>query len=246
VSRPDPSPDQERLYRKQELAATLRIFAARGFAEGAGGHVTVRDPERLDCFWVNRFGQHFGQVRASDLLLVDSEGTVIAGEGTVNPAGFAIHSQIHAARPDVLAAAHCHTVAGRAWSTLGRLLDPLTQDACAFFEDHQVYDDYSGVVLDTQEAKRIAAALGPAKAVILRNHGLLTVGRSVPEAAWWFVSMDSCCAVQLAAEAAGRPIRIRPDDARHTRDTIGTPALGRLNFRPMYDEVVRSQPDLLD
>jgi ribulose-5-phosphate 4-epimerase/fuculose-1-phosphate aldolase len=245
-SRPPRSPEQERQHRQRQLAATLRIFARLGLDEGAGGHVTARDPVRSDHFWVNPFGRHFGHIRVSDLLLVDQGGQVVAGSGTVNPAGYAIHSRIHAARPDVVAAAHTHSIHGRAWSTLGQRLDPITQDACAFFEDHALYDSYSGVVLDPAEGERIAKALGPAKAVILRHHGLLTVGRSVGEAAWWFVSMERCCQVQLLAEAAGAPLKVDPDQARATRATIGTPALGRLNFRPLYAEVVRSQPELLD
>ncbi|KAA2265858.1 class II aldolase/adducin family protein [Solihabitans fulvus] len=245
MTRQQRSPDEERLHRRQRLAAALRIFARLGYDEGAGGHLTVRDPIRADHFWVNGFGQYFGHIRVSDLLLVDGHGTVVRGEGEVNPAGYAIHSQIHAARPDVVAAAHCHSTFGRAWSTLGRLLDPLTQDACAFFEDHTLYDDYSGVVLDPEEGKRIAAALGPAKAVILRNHGLLTVGGGVAEAAWWFVSMERCCQAQLLAEAAGEPVVIDPDSARATRATIGVSAMGRLNFRPMLADIMRAQPDLL-
>ncbi len=238
-------PEDERQRRQRQLAATLRIFARLGFDEGAGGHVTARDPVRPDHFWINPFGRHFGHVRVSDLLLVDHAGTVVQGRGTVNPAGYAIHSQIHAARPDAIAAAHTHSTYGRAWASLGRLLDPLTQDACAFFEDHTVYNHYSGVVLEQDEGKRIAQVLGDGKAVILRNHGLLTVGGSVAEAAWWFVSMERSCQVQLLAEAAGSPIPIEPGHARATRDTIGTPQLGRLNFRPLYADVVHTQPDLL-
>jgi ribulose-5-phosphate 4-epimerase/fuculose-1-phosphate aldolase len=240
------TPVQERLYRKRRLAATMRLFARQGFDEGAGGHVTARDPEQPDRFWVNPFGVHFGHIRVRDLLLVDSDGTVVSGTGSVNPAGFAIHSQIHAARPEVAAAAHTHSTYGRAWSTLGRRLDPLTQDACAFFADHEVFDDYTGVVLDLEEAKRIAARLGGAKAVILRNHGLLTVGGSVQEAAWWFITMERSCQVQLLAEAAGRPVRIEPAVAADTARTIGTPAMGRFNFHPMYEYIVRAEPDLLD
>lgn len=244
--RPARAPGEERLYRKQRLAAALRLFARLGFAEGAGGHITVRDPEEPDRFWINPFGTSFGQIRVSDLLLVDSDGEVLSGTGTVNPAGFVIHSQIHAARPDVVAAAHSHSVYGRAWSTLGRPLDPLTQDACAFYEDHAVYREFGGVVLDTEEGKRIAESLGGTKAVILRNHGLLTVGGSVQEAAWWFISMERCCQIQLLAEAAGTPELVPPDVARHTRATMGPPAMGRLNFRPLYADITRAEPDLLE
>ena len=132
----------------------------------------------------------------------------------MNRAAFAIHSQVHAARPDVIAAAHSHSIYGKAWSSLGRLLDPLTQDACAFYEDHALFDDYTGVVLDLEEGKRIAHALGDNKAVILRNHGLLTVGHSVDEAVWWFITMERSCQAQLLAEAAGTPVLHRPRE-RH-------------------------------
>jgi ribulose-5-phosphate 4-epimerase/fuculose-1-phosphate aldolase len=108
-----------------------------------------------------------------------------------------------------------------------------------------VFDDYTGVVLDDEEGKRIAQALGAHKAVILRNHGLLTVGGSVAEAAWWFIAMDRSCRVQLHAEAAGTPVLIDEEGARAARDTIGTPGIGRLNFRPLYADIVRAQPDLL-
>jgi ribulose-5-phosphate 4-epimerase/fuculose-1-phosphate aldolase len=240
------TPEEERLHRKRRLAAAARMFAGLGYDEGAGGHLTARDPVWTDRFWVNPFGAPFALVRVSDLLLVDHEGVVVAGTGRVNPAGYAIHSQIHAARPEVVAAAHTHSVHGRAWSTLHRLLDPITQDACAFFEDHAVLSDYTGVVLSTEEGRRVAAALGPAKAVILANHGLLTVGGSVEEAAWWFIAMDRSCHVQLLAEAAGTPRLIDEGSARATRAQVGTPALGRLNFRPMYDAILARQPDLLD
>jgi ribulose-5-phosphate 4-epimerase/fuculose-1-phosphate aldolase len=246
TTRPPRTLEEERLYRKRALAAAARLFARYGFDEGAGGHITARDPEHPDRFWINPFGVHFGHVRVSDLLLVECDGTVVTGSGSVNPAGFVIHSQVHAARPDVVAAAHTHSVHGRAWSTLGRRLDPLTQDACAFYADHEVFEDFTGVVLDIEEGKRIAERLGGGKAVILRNHGLLTVGGSVGEAAWWFIAMDRSCQVQLLAEAAGTPVPIDPQEARATARTMGTPGMGRLNFRPLYADIVRAQPDLLD
>ncbi|WP_422768930.1 class II aldolase/adducin family protein [Plantactinospora sp. WMMC1484] len=241
------TPEQERVHRRQRLAAALRIFAERGFEEGAGGHITARDSIMTDHFWVNPFGVYFGHVRACDLLLVDHNGTVVQGEGTVNPAGYAIHSQIHAAHPRVIAAAHTHSPYGRAWSALSRPLAAITQDACAFFERHTVFQTYTGVVLDIDEGKRIAQVLGDAgTAVILQNHGLLTVGGSVEEAAWWFVAMDRSCQVQLLAEAAGDPIVIDDDAARAARDVIGTPGIARLNFRLLFADIVRRQPELLD
>ena len=241
-----PSPiAAERQRRKGQLAATVRILARRGLDEGAGGHVTARDPEHPDRFWINAFGQPFSSVRVRDLLLVDHDGNVVEGNGRGNPAGYAIHSQIHAARPDVVSAVHTHSTYGRAWAAVGRGLDPITQDACAFFEDHAVHEEFPGVVLDRAEGKRIAGTLADGKAVILQNHGLLTVGRSVGEAAWWFVLMDKCCQIQLLAEAAGGAKPVSLESARGVAELMGTPAMGRFNFRPMYAEIVAAAPDLL-
>jgi ribulose-5-phosphate 4-epimerase/fuculose-1-phosphate aldolase len=240
------SVDEERLHRKQRLAAGFRLFSRFGFDEGVAGHITARDPERTDCFWVNPFAMHFGHIRVSDLILVNHEGEVVEGDRAVNAAAFAIHSQVHAARPDVVAAAHSHSTYGRAWSTLGRRLDPLTQDVCAFYDDHALFDDYTGVVLDVEEGKRIAHALGDNKAAILRNHGLMTVGESVDEAVWWFITMERSCQVQLLAEAAGTPKQIDPEMASLTREQVGSHFAGWFSFQPLYERIVREQPDLLD
>jgi ribulose-5-phosphate 4-epimerase/fuculose-1-phosphate aldolase len=235
----------ERTARKQRLAAAFRLFARFGFDEGVAGHITVRDPEWSDRFWVNPLGLYFGHVRASDLILVDHKGDVVEGDRPVNRAAFAIHSQVHAARPDVIAAAHAHSPAGKSWSSLGRPLDPLTQDACAFFEDQALFADFTGVVDSTREGARIAETLGGRKAVILQNHGLLTVGKSVDEAAWWFITMERSCDAQLRAEAAGTPRCIPDEIARHTRNQIGTSPIGWLSFQPLWERISRAEPDLL-
>ena len=217
----------------------FRLFGRFGFDEGVAGHITARDPEHLDHFWVNPFGMNFSHIRVSDLILVNDKGEVVEGDAAVNGAAFAIHSQVHAARPDVIAAAHSHSIYGKSWSSLGRLLDPLTQDACAFYEDHALFDDYTGVVLDPEEGKRIAHALGERKAVILRNHGLLTVGHSVDEAVWWFITMERSCQAQLLAEAAGTPVLIDADMAAPHRDA-GRLARRRatLSFQPLYQKII--------
>jgi len=236
--------EDERRHRKQRLAAALRLFGQFGFDEGAAGHITARDPGLLDHFWVNPLGMSFKQVSVKDLILVNEQGEVVEGNWPVNAAAFVIHSQIHAARPDVVAAAHSHSMYGKAWSILRRPLDPLTQDACAFYGDHVVFADYTGVVLDVEEGKRIAHALGDCKAAILSNHGLLTVGRSVDEAAWWFISMEHSCQAQLLAEAAGTPVLIDREQAEKTARQVG--GSGWLSFQPLYDWIVELQPELLD
>jgi ribulose-5-phosphate 4-epimerase/fuculose-1-phosphate aldolase len=238
--------EDERLHRKNMLAASFRLFSKFGFDEGVAGHITARDPEMTDHFWVNPFGMHFGHIRVSDLLLVRHDGKIVHGDRPLNAAAFAIHSAIHAARPDVIGAAHSHSVYGKTWSSLGRLLDPITQDACAFYDDHAVFDDYTGVVLDTEEGKRIAYALGERKAAILRNHGLLTVGQSVEEATWWFVTMERSCQAQLMAEAAGTPIIIPHEMAKLTAGQVGSHVAGWFSFQPLFDRISREQPDLFE
>jgi ribulose-5-phosphate 4-epimerase/fuculose-1-phosphate aldolase len=126
------------------------------------------------------------------------------------------------------------------------LLDPITQDACAFYEDHALFQDYTGVVLDTSEGQRIATTLGNKKAMILCNHGLLTVGQTVDAAVWWFISMNRCCHAQLMAEAAGKPVLIDPETARLTYGQIGSSFKGWFSFQSLYDMIVRQEPDLLD
>ena len=237
---------EHRRYIKQRLAGAFRLFSKFGFDEGVAGHITARDPEFSDRFWVNPFGVYFGQIKASDMLLVNHKGEVVEGDRPVNAAAFAIHSQVHAARPDCMAAAHAHSMYGKTWSMLGRLLDPLTQDACAFYRDHALFNDYTGVVLETEEGRRIAQALGNKKAVILRNHGLLTVGKTVDEAVWWYITMERSCQAQLMAEAAGKPILISEENARLTYTQIGSEYAGWFQFQPLWESIVKEQPDLLD
>jgi ribulose-5-phosphate 4-epimerase/fuculose-1-phosphate aldolase len=238
--------DEERRHRKQRLAVAFRLFGQLGFDEGTAGHITARDPERLDHFWVNPLGLSFRQIRVGDLLLVNDQGEVVEGDWPLNGAAFAIHSAIHAARPDVVAAAHSHSIHGKAWSALRRPLDPLTQDACAFYRDHVVFDDYTGAVFELDEGRRIANTLGDSKAAILANHGLLTVGRSVDEAAWWFITMERSCQVQLLAEAAGDPVPIDPDQAEKTAGQVGTSYVGWFQFQPLGDWIIAREPDLLE
>jgi ribulose-5-phosphate 4-epimerase/fuculose-1-phosphate aldolase len=237
---------EERLHRKQRLASAFRLFAKFGFSEGVAGHITVRDPERDDHFWVNPFGMHFAHIRVSDLVLVNEKGEVVEGGRPVNESAFAIHSRVHMARPDVVAAAHAHSLYGKTWSAMGRLLDPLTQDACAFYEDHSLFADYTGVVYDSSEGDRIAQTLGDRKAVILQNHGNLTVGSTVDEAAWLFITMDRSCQSQLMAEAAGKPVPIAHEAAVVARKQVGNPRVTWFQYQPLWDLIVREQPDLLE
>ena len=172
----------ERRHRKERLAAAFRLFSKFGFDEGVTGHITARDPELTDHFWVNPFGVHYSEIRVSNLMLVNDKGEVVEGKHPLNGAAFAIHSQIHRARPDVIAAAHAHSLYGKAWASLGVRSTRSRRTLAHFYEDHAVFADFTGVVYETSEGERIAKTLGEKKAAILQNHGNLTVGRSVDEA----------------------------------------------------------------
>ncbi|MFT4758624.1 MAG: ribulose-5-phosphate 4-epimerase/fuculose-1-phosphate aldolase [Paraglaciecola sp.] len=239
----------ERNHRKTMLAAAFRIFGKLGFSEGVAGHITARDPEFTDTFWVNPFGVSFNRIKVSDLIRVDEEGKIVEGKHTLlNQAAFSIHSRLHHARPDVVAAAHAHSIYGKSWSTMGRVLEPLTQDACAFYDDHAIYNDYTGVVLDSSEGDRIAEALGDRKAAILKNHGNLTTGGSVEEAAWWFITMERCCQAQILVESMkGHPQLIDTKVALNTRNNeVGFPIAGWFSFQPLLQDIMVNCPDLVN
>jgi ribulose-5-phosphate 4-epimerase/fuculose-1-phosphate aldolase len=239
--------EDERLERKQKLAGALRIFGRLGFGEGVAGHITVRDPEFPDCFWVNPFGKSFRHMRVSDLILVNHSGEVVYGNQPVNRAAFVIHAAIHEARPDIVAAAHSHSVNGKAFSSLGIPLDPITQDSCIFYQDHTVIAEQGGaVVFEIEAGKELASKFPTGKAAIHRNHGLFTVGETVDEAAFWFISMERSCQAQLLAMAAGTPHHIAHEDAEYTRKQTGYPLAGWFSFSPLWQEICHTDPDLFD
>lgn len=239
--------EDERLHRKQQLAAALRIFGRLGFGEGVAGHITARDPEYPDHFWVNPFGKSFRLMKVSDLICVNHHGEVVYGNQPVNRAAFVLHAAIHKARPDVIAAAHAHSVYGKAWSTLGRKLDPITQDACAFYEDHVLIKEQGGaVVFEVAAGEEIASHFPTGKAAIHQNHGLFTVGKTVEAAAFWFITMERNCQAQLLAEAVGTPILVPHEMAQYTQQLTGFPEAGWLQFQPLFQEICKTDPELFD
>ncbi|WP_166424279.1 class II aldolase/adducin family protein [Paraglaciecola sp. 20A4] len=237
---------QQREYEKQRLAAGFRAFALHHFDEGLAGHITLRDCIEPDTFWVNPLGIHFSMIRATDLVRIDHEGNIVDGVHAVNNAAFAIHSRIHMARPDVNAVAHAHTKYGRAFSSLGEPLQPISQDACMFYENHGIFGTFTGVVAEKGEGDLIAEALGQHTAVILQNHGLITVGSSVDAAVANFILMDSCCQSQLLAQAAGPLTLINPEIARKTKAANGSELVTWGNFQPLYSMLLAQDPSFLE
>jgi len=235
-------PYKAREYQKGRLALAFRIFAKLGFDEGVAGHITLRDPVEPTSFWVNPFGVAWPLIKASDLILVNAEGKVVDGGKVrlLNTAAYMIHHAVHTARPDVMCVAHSHSLYGRAFCTLGKNLDTITQDACSFHGDIALYASFRGIVLAADEGHAIAKALGSKKAALLQNHGLLTCGQTIEEAVFWFMSLEKCCHAQLLADAAaggtgGKTVKIDEEDAVYTFKTLGSPTAGWFSGKPTFD-----------
>jgi ribulose-5-phosphate 4-epimerase/fuculose-1-phosphate aldolase len=227
----------ERAHRKQSLVDALHILGALGFAEGAAGHITVRDPEYPDRFWVNPFGMSFKIVEVDNLIQVSHEGEIVQGNRPLNNAAFAIHGAIHAARPDVVAACHTHAMYSKSFSALGKPLAMISQDACMFYGDVALHSDDGGaIVTDLESGHKLAASLGTKKALLHQNHGIITTGETVDEAAWWFIALERACQSQLLAEAAGEP-KIIPDEyAKYSYEQSGYPFAGWFQFQTVKQE----------
>ncbi|MEM7222282.1 MAG: class II aldolase/adducin family protein [Pseudomonadota bacterium] len=241
------SHEELRRHRKQRLVAACRAFAQQKLDYGFGGHLTVRDPEHPELYWTNPMAVHFAQVKLSNLILVDHAGTVVEGDYAVNRAGFVLHAAVHEEHPDILAMCHAHTLYGTAFAALGRPLDPITQDACAFFEDHAVIREEAGqVAVEDKAGPRVAKAFAGVKAAIHLNHGLFTASRhSIDAAAFWFIALERCCRQQLMIDSSGHaPIQVPADKARYSREHAGSEYIGWLHFQPVYQQIVESEPDL--
>jgi ribulose-5-phosphate 4-epimerase/fuculose-1-phosphate aldolase len=182
------------------------------------------------------------------MVHINEEGQVIGGNRVaVNAAGFMIHSAIHKARPDIHAACHTHSPYGKAWSTFGKPLDIINQDSTTFYGNQTVYSSFGGVVLEADEGHRIAEALGPtARAIILQNHGLLTAGGTVDEAAYLFTLMERTCEVQLLVESVKLEKQIIGDEqAEYTAKVGADPETLYMEFQPDFKyEVWKSKGEL--
>jgi len=186
-----------------DLAACYRLVAHYGMTDGVLTHISARVPGSEEHFLINPYGMLFDEITASSLVKIDLDGNVLEDtEYDVNQAGFVIHSAVHSARPDVACVLHTHTVAGMAVSSQADGLLPLTQSSMRFY-NRVAYHDFEGIALDTDERSRLIADLGDKYAMILRNHGLLTAGRTVAEAWSLIFSLEKSCQAQLAALAGG-------------------------------------------
>ena len=193
-----------------DLAAAYRLADLFGYGYLVYNHITARVPG-TEHFLINRFGLRYDEITASNLITLDLDGNVVDGPEEVNLPGFVIHSAIHGVRHDVNCVMHTHTVYGMTVSALEGGLVPLSQDGMAFY-NRLAYHDYEGLSVDIDERERLVTDLGNQNAMMLRNHGLLTVGATVAEAFVRMHNLERACQVQVQAMSTGQPLRVPPPE----------------------------------
>lgn len=200
---------------RRDLAAAYRLVALYGMDDSIYTHISARVPGQEDQFLINPFGMLFRDVTASSLVKIDLSGKLVEPSAyDVNPAGFTIHSAVHAARHDAVCVLHTHTVAGVAVASLAEGLQPCNQWALQFHQRVR-YHDFEGIALNHEERERLVADLGPtSRALILRNHGLVTLGRSVAEAFILMHNLERACRVQMAIQGSGQATYPVPEAVR--------------------------------
>lgn len=225
------TPEQVRARRKRDVALGYRLLASQRWGDTGDGHISARDPERTDCFWLLRGDVPFHEATVDSLVLVGPDGSIVEGEERfINMAAYYIHHPILEARPDIVSATHVHTGWGTPFSAERRAILPISQESCLYFEDHALFDDEEVQVQDTDGGRRIAEALGQNRAVILANHGLLTAGRTVAESVGSFVVLERVCEVHMKARHA-KPIS--PEAARYAKADLVRLGAGRGQFRTL-------------
>jgi ribulose-5-phosphate 4-epimerase/fuculose-1-phosphate aldolase len=203
-----------------ELAAAYRLVAMNGWMDGVANHLSARVPGE-EAFLINPFGLRFTEVTASNLVKIDIEGNILSPtEYKINPAGFVVHSAVHAARPDAGCVMHLHTSEAVAVSSLEEGLLPLNQNSMLICE-HIAYHEFEGVALNLEERERLAADLGDKNFMLLRNHGPLTVGATIGEAYCRMDHLQRCCVMQVMTLSMGRPIRQPSDQVRRRTAELG-------------------------
>lgn len=211
-----------------DVCRGYRLFATLGWGDTGDGHISVRDPERTSCFWLLRYGVPFAEAEPDQLVLLDADGNTVEGEGKVNNPAFRIHHPLLTARPDIISVAHTHTPWGTPFSSELRPVEPITQEACFFFEDVALFDDEEVQIQDIAGGERIAQCIGKRHSIILRNHGLVTAGTTVASAIVRFVLLERVCEAHIKAPNA-KPIS--NNAARYAHQDLTRPAAFDNMFR---------------
>ncbi len=204
---------------RQQLASAYRVFDHLGWSEMIYNHITLKVPGEDHSFLINPFGLHFSEVKASNLVKIDIDGNKLDDSPyPVNRAGFVQHAVFHRNLPDVHCIMHTHTTAGMAVSSLEGGLQPINFYACNF-AGQIAYHDFEGVTVRDEEGERLVANLGDKRMLLLRNHGIVAMGRTLPEAFIKHWSLQRACEIQLATLSMGTPLTVSPEVvAVHQRD----------------------------
>ena len=211
--------DPEEWRLRIQTAAAYRIIDHMGWTELIWGHTTTRVPGPEHHFLINPYGLRYDEITASSLVKIDLDGNIVEpSEYPVNPAGFVIHSAIHQHREDAHCVMHTHTRAGMAVAALECGLLPISMNAMSF-HGRIAYHDFEGASLLLEEREQLARDVGDASGIILRNHGLLAVGRTVSEAFLHLYRLESACRVQLDAMACGTEL-VHPPAAAVERSVV--------------------------
>lgn len=233
------------------LAACYRLVHHYDMDDLVYNHISARVPGEEGHFLINAYGMTYDEISASSLVKVDFDGHIVQDSGTgygINRAGFVIHSAVHRGRPDVACVIHTHTPAGMAVSAMRCGLLPLTQNAMFF--SGVGYHDYEGPAVDLEEQKRLVADLGPHVAMVLRNHGLLAVGATIPEAFVTTYWLERACQAQAFAMASTAELVIPPDDTVRKTNERYKPgqrrSIGELEWAGLLRLVERRYPGFRD
>lgn len=233
--------DDERRHRKRHCALSYRLFAALGWGQTGDGHISARDPERPDCFWLLRYGVPFGQATVDDLVLVQADGSV-DGDGEINETAYHIHMPIHDARPEVVCVAHTHTAYGTPWSANVQPFRAISQEALSFVFSQSIFDGEELNVTSYDVGAGIAGAMGTTRLCILRNHGLLVAGESVATAVGFYVMAERVAETHVKAPDG---VAISDEGAKSLSGWAEQPAVGRSAFEFLLRSVL-PDPTVVD
>jgi ribulose-5-phosphate 4-epimerase/fuculose-1-phosphate aldolase len=257
VAATSPTTDIRRLVSPEEwamrvdLAAAFRLVQAFGWSDLLATHLSARVPGSHDHFLINPFGLMFDEITASTLVKCDQDGNILSPTPwTINPAGFVIHGAVHMARPDVAMVIHTHTPAGCAVATQKDGLLPITQHSLAVLSNTS-YHDYLGIATDLAERESIVKDLGMNNVLIMRNHGLLTVGRTAGEAFMWMYRAERACRMQVAFQSCNAPVapiseeiqRVTFERNRFNNSEKGYRPIGKVEWPALLRKLDRECPD---
>ena len=239
------SKEHQREYIKKVLTATCHIFSDYGFNDGIGGYIVYRDCIDTDTYWVNPMGVDLSEVAIDNLIRVNWDGDVIEGNYPASRPAWASFTVIAKVRPEINAAVHFHTLYGSTWSAYGKSIDMVTEDSAAFYNNLSVFEEFERAIISREDGLAVASCLGQNNSIILQNHGIYTVGRSLDEAAWRFIALENACRAQIMIESmrsSGLSPKPLSENALITSAKImGTDYASWLQYQPILKKYLKDE-----